>query len=285
MRKCSQTETLKIIDVIEEEYSCELHSQDHFEIIYIHYGCGVHVFNDITTPYGKGDLFLLAPGDRHYFTVEATTRFTYIKFTPGYFEVHNRSSKLLSKEVSLLSIMQIQWLKEDKITVSEPCQTILKNIFENIILYNTTIDVSRSAIVYYQILSIFGMIKEYMENRNIELKRKTPTNAHIAAYIQENICNRDNISINAVACHFNISPAYFSTYFKRNFEIGYKEYIEKIQLQLIKRRLETGEIKLKEIADEFGFTDVSHLSKFFKRHEGSNPSEYRNAGKRLLPSL
>jgi len=52
-----------------------------------------------------------------------------------------------------------------------------------------------------------------------------------------------------------------------------------MQLQLIKRRLETGEIKLKEIADEFGFTDVSHLSKFFKRHEGINPSAYKNVGK------
>ena len=175
--------------------------------------------------------------------------------------------------------MEIQWLKEDKITVSEPCHTILKNIFENIILYNSTINVLRSSIVYYHILSIFGMIKEYIENRNIELKKKTPTNAHIAAYIQENISNRDCISINMIANNFNISPSYFSTYFKRNFEISYKEYIEKMQLQLIKRRLETGEIKLKEIADEFGFTDVSHLSKFFKRHEGINPSAYKNVGK------
>ena len=51
MRKCSQFESLKIIDVIEEEYSCELHAQDHFEIIYIHYGCGDHFFNEVTIPY------------------------------------------------------------------------------------------------------------------------------------------------------------------------------------------------------------------------------------------
>lgn len=279
MKKCSQLESLKVIDVIEEEYSCELHAQDHFEIIYIHYGCGVHVFNEVTIPYGKGDLFLLAPGDRHYFTVKTVTRFTYIKFTSDYFETYHRSSKSFSQEITPTSIMQIQWLKEDKITVNEPCQTILKNIFENIILYNSTINVLRSSIVYYHILSIFGMIKEYLDNRNIELKKKTPTNAHIAAYIQANIYNRDCISIHMIANHFNISPSYFSTYFKRNFEISYKEYIEKIQIQLIKRRLETGEIKLKEIANEFDFTDVSHLSKFFKRREGLNPSEYKNTGK------
>lgn len=274
MKKCSQSESLKIIDVIEEEYSCELHAQDHFEIIYIHYGRGVHVFNEVTIPYESGDLFLLAPGDRHYFTVETVTRFTYIKFTPGYFENYNRSPKSFSREITPASIMQIQWLKEDKITMAEPCQTILKNIFENVILYHSSADVARSSVVYYHILSIFGLIKEYIENRSVELN-KTPTNAHIAAYIQANIYSRAGISIPVIADHLNISPTYFSTYFKRNFGVGYKEYIEKLQIQLIKRRLETGDIKLKEIADEFDFTDVSHLSKFFKRHEGVNPSAWR----------
>lgn len=36
MMRCSQFEPLKIIDVVEHEYSCELHAQDHLEFIYIH---------------------------------------------------------------------------------------------------------------------------------------------------------------------------------------------------------------------------------------------------------
>lgn len=121
------------------------------------------------------------------------------------------------------------------------------------------------------------MIKEYLEARSIEIRKQTPTNAHIAAYIQENIYSRELIGIKSVARHFNISPAYFSTYFKRNFGTSYREYLEKLLMQLVKRRLQTNEIKLKQIADEFGFTDVSHLSRFFKKHEGINPSLY--AGK------
>lgn len=274
MRRCNQLEILKIVDVIEEEYSCELHMQDHFEVIYIHYGSGVHVFNEATVPYEKGDLFLLAPGDRHYFTVHTVTRFTYIKFTPAYFEFHSPSTKIVAYTITPTAIMQIQWLKQDKITIKEPCQTILKNTFENIILYNSTINIARSPIIYYQILSIFGMIKEYLEARNIEVKKQTPTTAHIAAHIQENIYRRELIGIKSVAKHFNISPAYFSTYFKRNFGISYREYLEKLLLQLVKQRLQTKEIKLKQIVDEFGFTDVSHLSKFFKKHEGMNPKSY-----------
>lgn len=274
MKRCNQSELLRIVDVIEEEYSCELHTQDHFEVIYIHYGSGVHVFNEATVPYEKGDLFLLAPGDRHYFTVHSVTRFTYIKFAAGYFEFHGHAAGNASYEITPTAIMQIQWLKQDKITVKEPCQTILKHTFENIVLYNSATDVSRSPIIYYQILSIFGMIKEYLEARSIEAGKQMPAHARIAAYIQENIHSRELIGIKSVAGHFHISPAYFSTYFKRNFGISYREYLEKLLLQLVKRRLQTKGIRLKQIADELGFTDVSHLSRFFKKHEGINPSDY-----------
>lgn len=276
MKESDQLESLRIIDIIEDKYSQELYVQGCFEIIYIHYGTGVHVLNNISTSYEKGDLFLLAPGDHHFFTPEVVTRFTYIKFTPDYFEFHNHSTKNLSHKVTPTSIIQMQYLQQEKIAVRGTCQNILKNIFENIILYNTTIDVIYSPIVYYHILSIFGMVKECLTIRNIELKKLTPTKSLITEYIQKNIYNRDYISIKSISRHFNISESYFSKYFKRNFGIGYRDFLEKLQLQLIKRRLQTGEIKLKEIADEFGFTDASHLSKFFKRHEGVNPSEYKN---------
>ncbi|WP_407947007.1 AraC family ligand binding domain-containing protein [Parabacteroides sp. PH5-16] len=64
--KCSQSKSQKVVDVVEAEYSCKLHTQDHFEIIYIHYGNGVYVFNELTVPYEEGDLFLLASGDNRH---------------------------------------------------------------------------------------------------------------------------------------------------------------------------------------------------------------------------
>lgn len=274
MRKLTQSESLRIIDVIETDSSCGLHAQDYFEVIYVYYGSGVHVYNDTPVAYAQGDIFLLAPGDKHYFTVEAVSRFIYLKFTSSFFEYHNYSAKDETLRVTPLSIIQIQWIKQDKITVAEPCRSILRNTVDNIVMYNSSVDAASSPVVYYQILSIFGMIREYLDNRNVELKRNTPTNAHIAAYIQERIYSRTDLSVQAIATHFNISPAYFSTYFKRNFGVGYQQYVENLKLSLIKKRLQTGDIKLKEIADEFGFTDVSHLSKFFKRHEGVNPSRF-----------
>ena len=274
MLKCTQTDSIQIEDCIEEEYSCELHAQDHFELIYIYYGTGIHVFNDNNIHYQQGDVFLLAPGDRHYFTVKNLTRFIYLRFTSAYFDFHNYSSKDDSLRVTPTAIMQIQWVKQDKITFANPCNTILRNIIDNIVMYKDIVNIDRSPIIFHQILSIFAMIKECLDTRNIELRKNIPTNAHIAAYIHENIYSKNKLAIKTIAAHFNISPSYFSIYFKRNFSVGYLQYTENLKLAQIKKRIHSSDLKLKEIAFEFGFTDVSHLSKFFKKHEGINPSKF-----------
>ncbi len=275
MKKCNQQEALLIEDIIEEEYSCEMHAQNHFELIYIHYGKGVHIYNDKTVPYEKGDLFLLAPDDRHYFQVESLTRFTYIRFTNAYFESHKHLTNDDYHVVSPISMMKMQWLKEDKIAILEPCQTILKNTIENIVYYNKSKNIGYSSMVFYQILSIFGIIKEYINKTNRLRSNNTPNKGYIVSYIHENIYSKEDISVKAIAEHFNISPLYFSSYFKRNFNISYREYLEQYLLKLIKKRLQNQDLKLKEIANEFGFTDTSHLSKFFKKHEGVSPSEFK----------
>ncbi|MDU1904362.1 MAG: AraC family transcriptional regulator [Dysgonomonas sp.] len=275
MKKCNQQEALLIEDIIEEEYSCEMHAQNHFELIYIHYGEGVHIYNDKMVPYEKGDLFLLAPDDRHYFQVESLTRFTYIRFTNTYFESHKHLTNDDYHVVSPISLMKMQWLKEDKIAILEPCQTILKNTIENIVYYSKSKNIGYSSMVFYQILSIFGIIKEYINKTNRLWSNNTPNKGYIVSYIHENIYSKEDISVKAIAEHFNISPLYFSSYFKRNFNISYREYLEQYLLKLIKKRLQNQDLKLKEIANEFGFTDTSHLSKFFKKHEGVSPSEFK----------
>jgi len=59
--------------------------------------------------------------------------------------------------------------------------------------------------------------------------------------------------------HFHIAGNYSSAYFKRNFDMSCREYVNNYRIKLIGKRMETGNQTLKEVADEFGFTDESHL--------------------------
>ena len=52
-------------------------------------------------------------------------------------------------------------------------------------------------------------------------------------------------------------------------------------LSKIKRQLYSSDSTLKEIAYEFGYLDYAHFSKFFKKHSGYSPSQYRGVLKNI----
>lgn len=50
-------------------------------------------------------------------------------------------------------------------------------------------------------------------------------------------------------------------------------------MQLIEKRLLHSDMRIGEIAFELGFSDETHLSKFFKKSKTMNPSLFRKKGK------
>lgn len=62
-----------------------------------------------------------------------------------------------------------------------------------------------------------------------------------------------------------------------------REYIIKAKLKLVEIRLLNSSYTLTEIADELSFTDVSHLSKTFKKYTGISIRDFKKQGEyRLL---
>ena len=272
MKKLNQFDTLVIDEFEEDQYHLPRHSHTYYEIIYIIKGSGIHQLNKNLIPYQSGDLFLLSTDDEHYFDIKETTRFFFIKFTDTYFN----SNKKLSCDEFLLNtpenFMREQSLKENVLKLNESCASILKNTINNIRTYNNTGNISTSPIAFYQILSIFGLIKESLQQQNIKFSGSGIDNDQIISYIHQNIYNPKLVQIKTIAAHFNISQNYFGSYFKRNFTISYREYCNKLRTQLIEKRIQNKQLSLKQIAYEFGFTDESHLSNYFKKQRNVKPS-------------
>ena len=274
MKRLNQYETLVIHEFEEEKFHLPTHSHTYYELIYIVNGSGIHQLNNNLIPYKAGDLFALAPEDEHYFDIHAKTRFVYIKFTDSYF---SSKKNLVTDDLVLntpQSIMREKMLKETLLKLDEPCATILKNTVSNITAYNCRKDVSASPIVFYQILSIFGLIRESLKSMELPIRGCTFNDNQIIAYVHEHIYSPKEIQIKSIAAYFNIAQSYFSAYFKRNFGIAYRDYVNNLKLQLIEKRIVGKNIPIKQIAYEFGFTDESHLTNYFKKHKSVKPSAY-----------
>jgi hypothetical protein len=72
------------------------------------------------------------------------------------------------------------------------------------------------------------------------------------------------------------------SFFKKQVKMSLREYIIKAKLKLVEIRLLNSDFTLTQIADELGFTDVSHLSKTFKRYAGTSIREFKNNGEYML---
>lgn len=76
--------------------------------------------------------------------------------------------------------------------------------------------------------------------------------------------------------------AYVSEFFRKQVGVSLREYIIKAKLKLVEIRLLNSDFTLTEIADDLGFTDVSHLSKTFKRYVGTSVREFKNKREYVL---
>jgi AraC-like DNA-binding protein len=276
MRRLKQFEPLVIHDFEEKVFHMESHAHTYFELGYIYTGNGIHHLNNSTIEYYPGDLFLICPEDSHTFTIKKSTRFVFIKFTDAYFDLFGKLEKQGYLELEPTQVMRNKLLKEKKLQISHPSSIILKNMIDNIVLYDCSSEnISFSPVIFHQILSIISLVKEMLGEMNSAFSQTAPGEEQLITYVHDHIYEPALIQIKNIAQHFNIAPNYFGAYFKRMFGTSYSEYVNNYKASLIEMRMQSKQFTLKQIADEFGFTDESHLSRFFKRHHLVSPGAYR----------
>lgn len=80
-----------------------------------------------------------------------------------------------------------------------------------------------------------------------------------------------------MAQRFGLSETYLGSYFKRQCGETLQGYISAYRLRLIEHRLKFSDSRIHEIVDEFGFSDESHINKFFRKHRGQSLVAFRNS--------
>ena len=73
-----------------------------------------------------------------------------------------------------------------------------------------------------------------------------------------------------------ITPYYLSTITAEVMQDTPKGLIDKQIVMQMKTILQTTNTPLKKLAEDMNFEDTSYMSRFFRRHTGLSPSEYRN---------
>jgi AraC family transcriptional regulator len=102
-------------------------------------------------------------------------------------------------------------------------------------------------------------------------------------YIQAHL--EENIKLSEIATAVGMSQYYFIRLFKQSMGMTPYNYVIAERLERAKQMLQHQEMSLGEISNQCGFSDQSHLTRYFKRKFGITPQAMRNSNQiNSLPS-
>jgi len=254
-------------------------SHNFHEFIFVSSGRGIHINQQFSTPFGKGDLFLVKPNEEHAYVIEQTTEVYIVRFTEATRLqlkelVHNSKGKAiaLAKAKSPLNF---------KISFSEKDETLVVELLQLLITLNQE-QVRNENLCYYQLLCLIAIIERNLsyfpedKGRRIEKQAITKILNHIHKYLKD----PEMLSLGYIAGKFNMSTNQLGLYFRKEMKQSVKQYINQCRLQLIGKKVQESEMTFSEIAHQFGYVDESHFYKGFKKFFGVSPTLYRKDKKK-----
>lgn len=265
---------------VESESSIQLSKGLSFRLAIVMEGTGMHYLQRNALSYRKGDLFIVAPNEEHHQLVasQATTLFI-VQFSCLFITGEKSDNKAKG---SLLQVLQyannkpdyIVTLRKEAVLIRQLINAIIAEVQSDTPLYGP----DYISVLLYTILVLIGEkikvslpkeIDRYSDQRTIDMLH----------YIHQNIFDPEKLTTQELSRRFFISQAYVGKYFKNNTSYNLHQYILLYKIKLIESRLVNSNMRISEIADEFGFTDKSYLNKIFMKHNGISPMAYRKSNR------
>lgn len=240
-------------------------------VLYCIEGRAIAECNFTEIPFRKGDMAIIFT-DTH-FLIRKTDR----SFKTRFFEL----SISLADEATFISTAAFfNWIYE------YPVFAIPEDRKQDIELWLTMMDwIENNTDKYKNIMlrnhwhNFFLGIESVLKSKLTEGKVKTLSASHklitdFYKLLAENC--RINHEVKFYAERLCVTPYYLSRTTQRIFSITPKEIIDRQIVMEIKSLLTSTDFSIKEIANMYHFESSSYLGRYFRRHIGMTPSEYRN---------
>lgn len=250
------------------------HGHNFFELAFIRSGTGKHILNQSECKYHPGQLYLITPEDTHHFIIETKTSFFFLRFTNMYLKKNNFGSDSLQR---LEYILQNANHHNECILKNISDRSFVAPIIETIYQEHTFKHLYNEDLIHQLINSLIIIVARNISNFLPDYISETAEEkaVKILQYIQQNIYDPEKLKAEQISSVFSVSTAYVGRYFKKHTNDTLQQYIAKYKVNLIEHRIKFSDKRMNEIAYEFGFTDVSHLNKFFRKQRGYSLRDIR----------
>ena len=140
---------------------------------------------------------------------------------------------------------------------------------------------SQQGLIHLVLFVLYVLLEEEMrEDAHIPFKDMITRIEKIRPaleYIDRNFTHQCSVELLAEKCGF--VEAYFSKLFKETMGMSVKAYIDKHRKYTAETMLMDKEVSISQISTILGFSNDSYFYKWFKKHYGVTPQQYRSAVK------
>ncbi len=123
-----------------------------------------------------------------------------------------------------------------------------------------------------------NLVNQFFKDRGVEekgTKEYSQAVRRALAYMEENYGS--SITLTDVADHVGLSPEYLSRLFKEDTGMKFVVYLNNLRLKYALSLLKNTNLKVYEVAEKVGYSNLSYFSTVFKKNFGQNPFEYKNS--------
>lgn len=238
-----------------------------FELVFVLEGEGEQCVNGLQYSYRKGSVFLLPATDCHTYQIASKTKFLFIRFTSSYFlETHN-SVVDYSAWFNKLHFMIGNYNRLPGELVKDAVDKETVGYLFRIVLNEFLKGQQQSSALLKS--SVFSILEIVTRNMSFNLPKESDVVDSrfltLLHFIQFHLLDEEKITVRYLSDKFNIASTYFSEYFKRNADESFQEYVLKSKLKIAEAKVLYATQSFKEIANDLGFTDSSHLNKMMRK--------------------
>ncbi|SEN06202.1 response regulator [Paenibacillus sp. OV219] len=119
---------------------------------------------------------------------------------------------------------------------------------------------------------VFRSLREQSEEAGEKQKAGLVDKVH--AFIEGNL--NDNLSLQTIAAHVGLHPAYLSRVYRAETGTNLSDYIQRYRMELAAYMLRSSDKRIYEIAQAVGYQAVPHFIKLFKGYSDKTPQDYRD---------
>lgn len=264
-----------------EHWQTQALTYPYFEIVRIMSGEGNRIVNEHEYPYRSGGIFLFTPKDCRGFESSTPTRFCTIRFSDAFLEQYKSESEK-TKVIRWLRELEYIFAHHNRveqllIKSDNDCE-LIKLLLQTMIGEYQGRQSFHNENLQHLVTLVLNIIARNVlpaSETVADTKSAEPLINRLLTFIHQHICEPEKLRVKHLADQFYLSPSYLGEYFKKKMGESLTSYLTKYKLQVIENRLLFTDSPIGRIAEDFGFSDESHFSRYFRKQTSMTPAQYR----------